>query len=132
MEDPRVMVRAKRKYPNLPEDFRSLVRETRLSKQITLTAMAKDIGVYPATISQYEKGERNFSYERAVQFRDYLEMDYALPDPDISFAEPISRNRKESKPIENEGFYVIVEGEIIEVLTFRRLGPATKAKIIDR
>lgn len=121
---------SKQKYPNLPDEFRILVRKARLDLGLSMAAVAKDLGTITPTVSQLELGKRNFNYERAVQFRDYFEMDYELPLPDMSKAEPVTRTRTKHESVKDR-FYILVDGEVIEVLSYRKLGPLTEAKIIE-
>ena len=122
---------SKQKYPNLPDEFRVLVKKARLDLGLSLAAVAKDLGVSTPTVSQLELGNRNFNYERAVQFRDYFEMDYGLPLPDKSKAETIRRERRKHEAIKDR-FYILVDGEIIEVLSYRKLGPLTEARLAEK
>ena len=123
--------KSKQKYPNLPEEFRVLVKEARLNQGLTTRVMGAAIGCYPATISQYERGARNFTYENAVKFRDYLNLDYDLPLPRPEEALPIVRKRRVPKTVQSKAFYIVVDNEIIEVRTYRRLGPVTKARLLS-
>lgn len=133
MPDIRTTRRAKRKYPNLSEDFRALVKETRIKKGITTRKMATDMGFNnPTAVSQYENGQRNFNYETAVLFRDYLKLKYKLPIPRPEEREPEFRSRiKRERPTTGDPFYIIVDDEVIEVLTYRRIGIVTKAQTIE-
>jgi transcriptional regulator with XRE-family HTH domain len=72
------------KYPNIPENFHELMKEVRRNKKITQVKMGEDLGVHSVTLSKYEKGEMNISYERAVMIKDYLGLDIELPKPDFS------------------------------------------------
>lgn len=120
-------VHAKRKYPNLPEDFRVLVRAKRLQLGVTLKVMGDDLNCGPVLLSQLELGKRNFTFEMAKKIRDYLQLDYALPEPDFSQMEPLARNRT-SFPVEKDSFLIEVNGEIIEVRSYRRLGRLTNSR----
>lgn len=130
MLEERVTRRAKQKYPNLPDDFRKLAFKKRKELGISQREMAEDLGKkFPSFISQLEIGERNFTYEIAKQFRDYLGLEYDLPEPHPENAEVIIRKRKKAAAVEGESFYIVVDGELIEVMKYRRLGPITKAKL---
>ena len=120
------MAKQKMKYPNLPDDFRELIVKARIESNLAVRAVARDLGWQPAAMSQYERGDRNMSYETAVALRDYYELDYVLPEPERIATGVIKRNRK-SAPVESEKFKILIDGEVIEVLTFRRLGPVTPA-----
>ena len=126
--------RSKMIYPNLPDDFRALVRKARIQKGLSQHQLGEALGYgSPASaVSQFETANRNFSYAKAVAFRDYLEMDYSLPYPSKENTPPITRNRKKAKPTETKAFHIIVDGELIEVVAYRRLGPVTKARVINQ
>ena len=111
-------------YPNLPFDFRLKIKETRLKQKLSMRELGEALNYRSpaATVSQLEGGARNFSYERAVQFRDYLKMDYELPEPRPEEAKTITRQQKKFGPIETNRFYIVSNGELIEVLTYRKLG----------
>lgn len=117
-------------YPNLPDDFRKLVKNARLAKGYSIREMGRDLGIQPAAISQLERGDRNFSYDRAVQLRNYLNLDYDLPIPSSDDTQRVTRNRNKHPLERGDGFYLNVDGELIEVLTYRRLGSVSKATLI--
>ena len=121
----------KSSYPNLSENFRSLVKETRLEQSLTVRIMAKDLGIIPTTLYQLEAGQRNYNYETAVRIRDYLEMKYDLPDPAPVEGEKITRHLKRALLVENEPFCIMVDGKIIEVVTFRRLSEFKKSNVVS-
>lgn len=110
-------------YPNIPEGFPEAVRKARVAKGISLRKAAKDLG-FPAAakLSQLELGKRNFSYENAVLVRDYLEMDFVLPPVDLTQKVRIFRNR-EKKQLLRDPFYINVDGEVIKVMTYYKIGP---------
>lgn len=111
----------KMKYPNIPEGFAKACRDARHARGLTLIEMGKDIGITGATISQHEREVRNFSYERAVLFRDYLGVDMELPLPDKSLGERVTRNRSVHN-LQKDPFYIELDGELIQVVTYRNYG----------
>lgn len=120
------------KYPNLPGEFIAAFRTRRLELGISQRKMADDLEWHHndkghVMISQFERGERNLDFEKATKIRDYLQMDFDLPEP--SFENAPRRTRRGTKnPVVNEPFRIVVDGELIEVYTFRRLGPVKEAK----
>lgn len=119
---------AKTKYPNIPEDFRELIRQTRLIKGLPYRVVGEDLGVPGATISQFERGDRNINYEWAKRLKTYYGLDCDLPEPDLAKVEPITRRRENRAAIKASGLFLEVDGELIEVVTYRKLGPLTKSR----
>lgn len=117
----------KTKYPNIPDGFRNAILKERLARGMTQREVGEAIGLMYVTLSQFERGVRNISYDWAVKIRDFYGMDFDLPEPDASKREPIVRNRAR-RPLQTDSFLVVVDGEVLEVLTWRNLGPAKTGK----
>jgi transcriptional regulator with XRE-family HTH domain len=117
------------KYPNLPADFIVEMKKARLEQGWATRAVSAILGLSAATISQYETGKRNMSYERAVQLRDLYEMDFYLPEPDFTDAPTVTRKRTRYER-QNDPFFIVVDGELIKVLTYFKMGPVSTAVVV--
>lgn len=120
---------AKMLYPNIPENFPQLVKSARIARGLSLREMGELVGLNGPNVHQLEKGERNFSYSRAVQFRDVLELNIELPEPDLTNRN-ITRKRYSSELLRGP-LFLNVDGELIQVMTYRKLGPLTDATEAD-
>jgi transcriptional regulator with XRE-family HTH domain len=109
------------KYPNMPPEFPRLVREARKAQGLSLKALSERTGLYVSLINQFERGLRNISFDRAVLLHDALAIDITLPEPNLSQRKPIIRKGTGPK-IERKPFHIILNGELIQVLTYRNLG----------
>jgi len=111
------------RYPNIPENFRHEMKKARLEQEWSLRAVAAMLKLSAAaTVSQYETGGRNMSYERAVQLRDLYEMDFDLPEPDFTNAPKVDRRRIRYER-KTDPFLVLVDGRVIKVLAYFDMGP---------
>jgi len=111
------------KYPNLPSDFPEKIREHRLAKGLSQKQVADAIGIGHVFLSQVERRERNLSYERAVQLKDFLEIDVDLPLPDRRLAKKITRDRPKKGDVERpKGLFVTIDDEVYEIVTYRKVG----------
>lgn len=118
------------KYPNIPSDFSDLVRDKRKELKLSLTDLSNKTGLTRTVINQIEHGTRNCSYPRAVLLREALEIDIELPEPDLSKREPITRNRIR-RVVANEPFYIVIDGELIQVRSYINMGPVKDAQTIS-
>ncbi len=113
---------ANRTYPNLPAGFRVAMAAARKEKGWNQRQLSEEIGVIKTLVSQYESGARNIRYEHAKKINEVLNLCYVLPEPDLSKAEPIHRKPRKSRKIKDDPFVIVVEGEAIEVLVYRKVG----------
>lgn len=110
-------------YPNIPEGFAEAMKMGRLKLNMTQRELGAAIDKSGLQISQYERGLRNIPYETAKLINEALGLGLVLPELDRSQTKPIVRKSLHKRhPIESESFVIVVDGEVVEVLTFRRLG----------
>lgn len=111
----------KRKYPNIPPWFMEAAKQVRTSSKMTLLELSDLSDIPPTSLSCFETGSRNPSYEHYLAIKRSLNMDIELPVPDLEKREPIRRNRKKGK-LKTEAFMIEVDGRLIEVLRYRDYG----------
>jgi transcriptional regulator with XRE-family HTH domain len=111
----------KRKYPNIPDGFMAEAKRVRTNLKMTLRELSDISDIPTTTLSQFETGSRNPSYEHCIAIKKSLNLDIELPVPDLEKREPIRRNRKKGK-LKTEAFMIEVDGRLIEVLRYRDYG----------
>ena len=120
------MSRKKMKYPNLPEGFGEAIKQARMKLGISQREVAAKMGISNVLLSQLEREDRNPNYETAVRLRDFYILDFELPTPSWDGIDPIERRRRKD-PVYNDRFLIEIDGEVIEVLTYRKLGKVQHA-----
>jgi transcriptional regulator with XRE-family HTH domain len=124
------MGRQKMKYPNLPEDFMSEAKSIREGLGLSLREFAEVSGISASQMSNFETGSRNPSYEACVRIKTALGMEYDLPEPDFT-NRVIKRYRSKKGPLITEPFQCVLNGELIEVRSYYKLGSPAIAQRIE-
>lgn len=116
-------------YPNIPDNFHTIVRVERIRQGLSQQKLGDAVGMTSVMISMLERGVRNFSYNAAEDIRRALDLEIVLPLPDISKATKIARNRERVK-VETDPFFIEVDGELIKVIRYCRLGKVVHGTVV--
>lgn len=102
------------------------IRELRLERQLLQRELAEKLHIAQNTLSQFEKGKANPSYEVLMQLADFFEcsIDYLLGRSDDFGVISIHSQKTKSAPILNQN-----GNELIEI--FNALEDSYQAQILE-
>lgn len=115
--------------PDVINTFRVLAKSERQRLGIKQVQMADDLGISVSAVSMIENGDRPFSHDMAERVNNYLKLNYPLPKPNLKNTR--ERNKNTSPLIQRHSFVIELDGEAVEVLSYRKLGPIKKARMSD-
>ena len=100
-----------------------ILKELRLEHGLKRSELAREIGINPNTLANYEKGARQASYETLISIADYF---------NVTLDELLGREEKPGLPRAFGGNPSRLSGEEKRVLAdYRRLPPEDKARLKD-
>lgn len=100
-----------------------ILKELRLEHGLKRSELAREIGINPNTLANYEKGARQASYETLIAIADYF---------NVTLDELLEREEKPGLPRAFGGNPARLNGDEKRILAeYRRLPPEDKARVKD-
>lgn len=100
-----------------------ILKELRLEHGLKRSELAREIGINPNTLANYEKGVRQANYETLIAIADYF---------NVTLDELLEREEKPGLPRAFGGNPARLNGDEKRILAeYRRLPPEDKARVKD-
>lgn len=111
-------------YPNIPDTFIDTVYNTMKQKGLSQGEVARATGITTQKLGQFFNRRRNMPRDVAVKLRDFFDLDIFLPPVDEALSKELrrlvkSQMKRPNKIRVDEPFMVEIDGEYIQVLTWR-------------